>query len=171
MAISRTNPSLLDFVIGLFQNNAPLGADIKTRLRSQAVVFLSRWKDSNSSRRSFESLSKRTAIDLNVTASLNQLSDKDLQAIVDAEVDAYELIEQRLVCWFRDGIQERRWKQEGRRAIIEKRSRSVWFPKYESLYEALNHGAELLDLVDAVGFDVGQSRSRYQPLPWIVVED
>jgi uncharacterized protein (TIGR02687 family) len=164
-----SHPSLLDFVIGLFQNNAPLGAEVKTKLRSQAVVFLSRWKDSNSSRRSFESLSKRTAMDLNVTASLNHLSDKNLQAIVDAEVDAYELIEQRLVCWFRDGIQERRWKQEGRRAIIEKRSRSVWFSKYESLYEALNHGAELLDLVDAVGFDVenlDQGINRYRASWW-----
>jgi uncharacterized protein (TIGR02687 family) len=163
------NRSLLDFVIGLFQHNAPLGTTVKSGLRSQAVVFLSRWKDSNSSRQSFESLSNRTATNLNIAAALNQVSEKDIQALVDAEVDAYELIEKRVVCWFRDGVKARRWKSDARRAIIEKRARSFWFSKYETLYEALNHGAELLDLVEAVDFKVNnieQGINRYRSAWW-----
>lgn len=163
------SPSLLDFVICLFQHNAPLSAENKSSLSSQAVVFLSRWKDSNRSRTSFETLSKRIASDLKVAEDLNQLSDKDMQALVEAELDAYELIEQRMICWFRDGIMTRNWKTEERRAIIAKRTRSVWFPKYGALYEALNHGAELLDLVEAVSFDVDtldQGISRYQTAWW-----
>ncbi len=161
--------SLLDFIIVLFQNNAPLGSSSKVQLRSQAIVFLSRWKDSNRFRQSFEVLSSRTAADLNVTEKLNQLTDKELQSIADAEVDAYELIERRLVCWLRDGITQQRWKPEEWKSIIQKRSRSVWFNKYEALYQSLRHGARLLDLVEAVGFDVenlDQAISRYESSWW-----
>ena len=41
---SSDQPSLLDFVIEVFRKNAPL--DQASRLNAQAVVFLSRWKDS-----------------------------------------------------------------------------------------------------------------------------
>lgn len=133
------------------------------------MVFLSRWKDSNRSRKSFESLSSSTADKLNVTAALNQLTDKQLLALVDAEIDAFELIEQRLVCWFRAGVQQGQWKPEERRAIIERRARSVWFGKYEPLYEALNHAADMLALVGAVDFHVDnfdQAINRYRTVWW-----
>jgi uncharacterized protein (TIGR02687 family) len=162
-------PSLLDFIICLFQHNAPLGEAPKRALHSQAKVFLSRWKDSNQARTSFELLSKRTGNALDVAAILNQLSDKEILALVDAEVDAYESIEGRLVCWFRDGILASSWSPEFRRTIIEKRARTIWFAKYEPFYEALNHGAELLDGVNQVDFDVDsldQGIARYRSAWW-----
>ena len=162
-------PSLLDFVISLFQYNARLSAIVETGLHGQAKVFLSRWKDSTRCRPSFENLSKRIASDLNVTDTLNQLSDKEIQSLVDTEVDAYELIEHRLICWFRDGILTSKWTPELRRTIIEKRARTVWFQKYEPLYEALNHGAEMLDYVNNVDFgvdNIDQGINRYRSAWW-----
>lgn len=162
-------PTLLDFVFCLFQHNAPLGENVGSALRSQAVVFLSRWKDSKSSRNSFDTLSNRTATELNVADILGHLDDKGIQTLVDAEVDAYELIEKRVVCWFRDGVRDRAWKAEERRGIIERRSRSVWFEKYHALYEALHHAGELIDLAEAVDFSVDtldQGISRYCSSWW-----
>lgn len=162
-------PSLLDFIICLFQNNASLGESAKRTLHSQAKVFLSRWKDSNKARVSFELLSKRTGEALDVADSLNQLNDKQILALVDGEVDAYELIEARLVCWFRDGILANTWSPEFRRTIIEKRARTIWFAKYEPFYEALNHGAELIDCVNNVDFNVDsldQGIERYRAAWW-----
>lgn len=163
------NPSLLDFVISVFRYNAPLGGGGTGALQTQAKVFLSRWKDSSSARPSFETLSGRTASVLKVADLLNQLDDKSLQGLVDGEVDAYELIEQRLICWFRDGILARKWTPEFRRTIIEKRARTVWFAKYEPMYEALNHGAELLDYVHHLDFAVktlDEGISRYKAAWW-----
>lgn len=162
-------PSLLDFVYSLFQNNAPLGESPKSTLHSQAKVFLCRWKDSNKARTSFELLSKQTADALGIAASLNQMNDKEIQALVDAEMDAYEQIEGRIVCWFRDGILAHKWSPEFRRTIIEKRARTTWFERYEPFYEALNHGAELIDCVNNLDLSVDrldQGIERYRTAWW-----
>lgn len=163
-----SEPSLYDFVICLFQSNACLAKQTQS-LHSQAKVFLSRWKDSKSARPCFEALSHRVARTVKASEALDALDDKGLQALVDGEIDAYELIEKRLVCWFRDGIRDRKWTAESRRTIIERRARTVWFERYEPLYEALNHGAEMLDLVHQIDFSVDsmdQAINRYRTSWW-----
>jgi uncharacterized protein (TIGR02687 family) len=163
------SPTLLDFVLCLFQNNAPLGGDIQQRLQSQAIVFLSRWKDSARFRDCYENLSGRTADSLHAATALSQMEDRDIQQLVEQEVDAYEIIEKHIVAWFRDGVKERRWRRDERQDLLDHRSRSFWYKAYQSMYEAIQHGADLLDLVDGCTFDVDdldQGINRYCSAWW-----
>jgi uncharacterized protein (TIGR02687 family) len=139
----RSNqPTLLDFVIEVFRKNAPL--DQPSRLNVQAVVFLSRWKDSDRYHESFRTLSARVGAMLNISHHLNQLAAID--TLLD--LDAYELIEMRLVHHLRTGLVEGTLKAEAVAALVKRRERSPWFDDYTDLYKALKHAGRLFDLVE-----------------------
>jgi hypothetical protein len=69
---SSDQPTLLDFVIEVFRKNAPL--DQPSRLNAQAVVFVSRWKDSGRYHKAFRALSARIGQMPNISHHLNQLT-------------------------------------------------------------------------------------------------
>lgn len=142
------NPSLLDFILDVFRYNAPFDHGGRPDLGGQAVLFLSRWKDSSTYRPSFETLSARTAADLNVAGALNGVT--DIAPLVDGDIDAYELVEQKIVHWLRDRLVDGSLKPDQRRTIVEKRTRSVWYSKYGDLYQAIDHAGEFLEIISVI---------------------
>ena len=158
-------PTLLDFLIEVFRKNAPL--DQPSRLNAQALVFLSRWKDSGRYQKAFRALSGRIEETLNISHHLNQLATVD--TLLDW--DAYERIEMRLVHHLRGGLLSGALKAEAATALVKRRERSVWFDDYADLYQALKHASRLLDLVENVDlrFDsLDEALRRYTELWWRV---
>jgi uncharacterized protein (TIGR02687 family) len=136
------HPTLLDFVIEIFRKNAPL--DQPARVNPQAVVFLSRWKDSGRYHEAFRILSARIEGMLNISHHLNQLASVD--DLLDR--DAYERIEMRLVHHIRSGVLDGSLKADAVAALVKKRERSAWFADYADLYQSLRHAARLSELVE-----------------------
>ncbi|MEP4076998.1 BREX-1 system phosphatase PglZ type A [Haloferula sp.] len=161
-----SSPSLKDFMLEVFRFNAPIGPGEKPALGGQAVLFMSRWKDSSSHRPSFEELSSEFAQDLDIASALN--AEQEIGELIEMEIDAYELVEQRVVHWIRDKIVDGSLKPDRRRGFLEKRTRSVWYPKYESLYQALDHAGELLTLISDIDVDASsiEEATRFYTHRW-----
>jgi uncharacterized protein (TIGR02687 family) len=144
----KASPTLLDFMIEVFRRNAPIGTETSSTLSGQAIVFLSRWKDSKAFKDKFRELSARIANDLRIREAL--VAQGDLRPLIEIDVDAYEDVEKAILSHIRGGILEQTLKPEDRRAIIERRSRSTWNEDYADMYQALYHAGELFERIDAL---------------------
>ncbi len=145
---SKASPTLLDFMIEVFRRNAPIGTEPSSSLSGQAIVFLSRWKDSKAFKSKFRELSTRIASDLRIREAL--VAQSDFRSLIETDVDAYEDVEKAILSHLRKGILEQTLKPEERRAIIERRSRSTWYEDYSDMYQALYHAGEFMDRMESL---------------------
>lgn len=142
-------PSWHDFLIELFQSNLPFKSDGK-KLGGQAVVFLSRWKDSARFSEKFKDVSARMERDLSVESALTEIDNvEDL-----SEFDACEVIDQHIIRWLLSQFGQSKLVPDVRKRLLEARKRSFWYEKYSDVYGALEHGAELLEKIDVLTIEM-----------------
>lgn len=159
---SSKEPKLFDFLIDVFRQVAPIDGKPGPGLNGQAHLLVSRWKDSASYRDSFEKLSEKISADLAVGTTISK--HLNLSQVIDSEIDAYEVVEKAILQWLRDTVISGEEKHERIFAMLAKRRRAFWYPKYRSVYQALKQATRLLEAAGKIDFSADslkQASQRY----------
>lgn len=139
------SPTVKDFAIELFKSCYRMEVGGEVRLGSEALVFLKRWKDSRTHEAAFEALSHQCADLLGIAADLEH---RDLRAL--SELDYFELIDQRILSELASEVAKKTISSGECTQLVRGRRRGHWFAKYEHYYEAVDHAADLLQLLDTL---------------------
>jgi uncharacterized protein (TIGR02687 family) len=146
-----SQPGAMDFVIELFKNSFETEVDASrpSSLSSEAWVFHKRWKDSRKQQEAFEALSAQCA-------ELLQMDDKlqavDFRALL--ELDYFELIDRKILSEMVRAVVARTVSAQEVELWVRLRRQSHWFDRFAHVYQAIEHGAQFLQLLDAVSFDM-----------------
>lgn len=143
-------PGFHDFLLDLFRFTSPVGQE-DVSLAGQAVLFMARWKDSATARRSFEVISERCASDLNVAPLMRK--HPDIPSLIERKIDGYEIIEQEVAQWLRDQVVAGTVKLDRFQNWLNLRRDSFWYEKYEPIYQALKQAVRLLDRCRTISFE------------------
>ncbi len=136
---NSSEPSIHDFVIELFKSCYAMGTKQRGSLTNEAPVFLRRWKDSIRHRDAFETLSEKCARDLDIEHDLDH---RDFRDVIS--MDYFRLIDQKVLSSLVREVVARTITLKECRQVVEQRRASHWYSKFEDLYLAVEHGAELL---------------------------
>lgn len=161
--VSRTynyqgdSPSVKDFALTLFKScyEMEFGEDPskienrKSKMTSEALVFLKRWKDSRTHEKTFEALSDKFAEVLGIQHDLERRELKQL-----GEVDYFRLIDQRVLSELANKVLSRTISAGECTQIIRSRRRGHWYREYADLYEAIEYAAELLHTLNALSLEL-----------------
>ena len=142
-------PGLQDVAISLFKECYHMGLGENYVMTPDAVVFLSRWKDSRKHYASFEKLSNQYAELLNIEKDLIQRDIKQIQSL-----DYFRLIDQRILSELVRNVVDKTISEPEFEALIRSRAESYWYKTFINEYEALEHGFRLLNLLDKADFNV-----------------
>ncbi|QIG07336.1 BREX-1 system phosphatase PglZ type A [Proteus sp. ZN5] len=165
-------PSVMDFVFELFKFSylaelstglqgvsLDAGASQKQNMTNNSLVFFKRWKDSRTHQNTFENLSKKCALDLDIESDLNQRSLKEL-----IELDYFELIDIKIIHDLVRGVAQRIYSQGEVALWCRQRRQGHWYKKYELLYEAVDVASQFFAQLDTAQFDMpdaSQAVKRY----------
>lgn len=144
------SPSVKDFAIALFQSCYRTELEGESKLGTEALVFLKRWKDSRTHEQAFEKLSNQCAEILSIQSDLEQRSLKQL-----AEVDYFRLIDLKVLSDLAAAVLNKTMTFGEVTQVIRSRRRGHWYREFRHLYEAVEHAAVLSGLLDTltIGFD------------------
>ncbi len=144
-------PGVKDFVIELFKNSFETGVDASypSSLSSEAWVFHKRWKDSRKQQEAFEALSAQCAELLQMD---DKLQTKDFRTLM--ELDYFELIDRKILSEMVRAVVARTVSAQEVELWVRVRRQSHWFDSFAHVYMAIEHGAQFLQLLDAVSFDM-----------------
>lgn len=153
------SPSVKDFAIELFKSCYRTEFEGESRLGTEALVFLKRWKDSRTHEQAFETLSDECAGILSIQSDLEQRPLKQL-----AEVDYFRLIDLKVLSELAAAVLNKAMTAGEVTQVIRSRRRGHWYGEFRHLYEAVEHAAVLSGLLDTltIGFDsLGQGIQVY----------
>lgn len=148
------NPSLRDFGVSLFRGANPL--DRQVNLHPHAKVFLQRWKDSQAYSESFRAWASQMERELQVKASLNEISDP----AVLGEWDTFEIFEKFTLHWLCESFE----KGAPATDLIERMQRrrhSFWLQEHKEGYAALQHATTLRELIASAELTVESIESGF----------
>lgn len=151
-------PSLLDLTLALFRSVMPPGGVATSLDHRQVAIFLSRWKDSQTYRESFATLSERAAHLLNLSQTLGAV--EDLKPWL--ENDAFRLIDLKIVSNLRDGLISKKVPPVEVQRLAEKRATLFWAKQESSLaalYGALATAATLVDTLARTDLSIESAES------------
>jgi uncharacterized protein (TIGR02687 family) len=143
------SPSPRDFVIELFSACYAAVVGEPARLANDALVFLSRWKDSVRHQEAFETLSSECAEILGIE---QDLQGRSYQTLVD--LDYFELIDRKILHGLVQSVVNRTITASDCEAIVWRRRQGHWYSRYQHLYEATNGAANLLEAIDNVDLTI-----------------
>ena len=151
-------PSVKDFAIELFKScyDMELGADQskienrKSKMTSEALVFLKRWKDSRTHEKAFETLSDGIG---EILAIQSDLENRNLKQL--AEIDYFRLIDKRILSELASTVLNRSMTAGECTQFIRGRRRGHWYRDHADIYEAVGFAAELLQMLNALSIDLG----------------
>ena len=143
------SPGLQDFAISLFKECYNMGLGENYIMMSDAVVFLSRWKDSRKHYNSFEKLSNQCADVLNIEQDLIQREIKQIKTL-----DYFRLIDQRILSELVRNVVDKTISEPEFESLIRARKESYWYKEFKKEYEAVKHGFRLLGLLDKTDLNV-----------------
>ena len=144
-------PGLRDFAIGLFQTCllSDVDPEFKPKLSSEVHVFIKRWKDSRAHEHAFEALSADCAAILQVDDKLQVL---DYRALM--QVDHFESIDRKILSdLVRDVVARTVTTQEVEQWVRQRRL-GHWYGRFKDLYQAIEHGAQFLQLLELSQLDM-----------------
>ncbi|QEG43429.1 BREX-1 system phosphatase PglZ type A [Roseimaritima ulvae] len=143
------SPTVKDFAIELFKSCYRMDVGGEVRLGSEALVFLKRWKDSRTHEAAFETLSHQCAEMLGI---VGDLENRDMKALF--ELDYFELVDQRILSELASAVAKKTISSGECTQLVRGRRRGHWYAKYEHYYEAVEHAAELLHLLDTLSIQL-----------------
>ena len=139
------SPSVKDFAIELFKSCYRSEVDGDSKLATESLVFLKRWKDSRTHEQAFETLSNQCAEILAIQSDLEQRPLKQL-----AEVDYFRLIDLKVLSELAAAVLNKTMTAGEVTQVIRSRRRGHWYREFEHLYEAVEHAAALSGLLDTL---------------------
>jgi len=145
-----SSPSVKDFAIELFKSCYRSEVEGESKLGTEAIVFLKRWKDSRAHEQAFERLSQECAGVLSIQQDLELRPLKQL-----AELDYFRLIDLKVLSELASAVLNKTMTAGEVTQVIRSRRRGHWYREFSHLYEAVEHAAVLSGLFDtlAIGFD------------------
>ena len=143
------SPGLQDFAISLFKECYNIGLGENYEMTPDALVFLSRWKDSRKHYNSFEKLSNQSADILNIEQDLMHREINQIKAL-----DYFRLIDQRILSELVRNVVDKTISEPEFESLTRSRKESYWYKKFQHEYKAAKHGFWLLGLLDKTDFDV-----------------
>ncbi|MBU3665703.1 MAG: BREX-1 system phosphatase PglZ type A [Chthoniobacterales bacterium] len=159
---SPETPSLRDFAVTLFRGANPLDSAVSQS--AHAVVFLQRWKDSQSHRESFRAWASALEQDFRVASQLEAAGGK----LVLGGADTFEVFEKftihQLCRAFEDGARAEDVQQR-----IQARRNSFWFPEHQHGYGAIQQAVTLRELIASAELTVDSVEAgveRYRKSWW-----
>lgn len=143
-------PGVRDFVVKLFKDcyfqSFSGGAPLTTsRLSSDALVFLRRWKDSRQLESGFETLSGECADVLGIEQDLAR---RDFRELID--LDYFRLIDQKIISDLVRAVSARTASCGDVAIWVRQRRQGHWFREYRHLYEAIDYAAQFLEKLSVV---------------------
>lgn len=144
-------PGAKDFAIELFKKSFSSGAGNSpaSTLNNEAWVFLSRWKDSRKHQEAFEALSAKAAEVLNLQ---DILESTDFRVLLD--LDHFELIDRKILSDMVRMVVARTVSAQEIELWVRMRRQGHWFESFKHVYLAIEHGAQFLQLLDALAMDI-----------------
>lgn len=135
-----------DFLWTLFSSTYArgMGDEAHIRLELEATILIDGWKDSQADGEAFKQLARRAAEQLGIREKVVTRPWLDLLG-----VDYFEEIEQEILTQLVLGVERRTVSVERCKEVVAKRRRSVWFEKYQALYESAECASRFLGLVDS----------------------
>jgi len=115
----------------------------KSKMSSDALVFLKRWKDSRRFEKSFEALSAECADFLNIE---QDLSKRDLRELI--ELDFFRLIDQKIISELVRGVASRTFSIQDVALWVRQRRQGHWYSEFRHLYEAIDYAAQFIKAMD-----------------------
>ncbi len=145
-------PGVKDFAIELFKKGfaSGSGSSPASSLSNEAWVFLSRWKDSRKHQEAFETLSALAAEVLNLQ---DLLQGADFRVLLD--LDHFELIDRKILSELVRVVVARTASAQEVEHWVRMRRQGHWFEVFKHVYLAIEHGAQFLQLLDALVMDMG----------------
>lgn len=147
-------PSIADFAIELFKSCYALELREPAKLKSDALLFVRRWKDSISQKEVFESLSEKCSEILDIE---NDLTKRELKELRD--IDFFEKIDRRIISELTHHVMHKTLPTEQIEMIIRQRKGSHWFNTYLHFYESLEYAAEFFELLSSIDVQVDNVES------------
>ena len=143
-------PSIADFAITLFGSalTAMIGHG-EIRLGGDWLLLFRQLKDRRSATEAFKCLSDRYSDVLEVEKKLKKLDLKKYQ-----DVDFFEIADRVCLRSLVDEISKRTIPNGAVADILKSRRHSLWFDKYEDLYEACRHASEFMQALHSVNFSI-----------------
>jgi uncharacterized protein (TIGR02687 family) len=136
---SSESKSVRDFVIELFKSCYAMEMGQESRLNTEAVIFLKRWKDSITHRSSFEKLSNECGDLLNIRQDLQGRDYKALQ-----EIDYFRLIDQKVISDLVRAITDRTISAGECALVVRARRQGHWYADFNDLYEAVEFASSFI---------------------------
>ncbi len=143
-AYSSSSPGVADFAVELFKSCYAMGTDGDICLRSDALVFLKRWKDSRHFAEAFEILSDRYADVLGIRQDLENRDYVDL-----IELDYFRLIELKIISDLVRAVVARTISAGKVTNLVKQRRQSYWYSQYSDIYEAIDYATQFLSTLDS----------------------
>ena len=142
-----SSKSVKDFVIKLFRSCYSTDVSGKGDLKTEALVFLKRWKDSRSQSNAFETISNELA----------ELFESDLEGQnikTLGETDYFQLIDKKVLSELANAVLDRSMTAGEVAQVVRGRRRGHWYRDFKHLYEAIDHAAQLTALLDSLQIDL-----------------
>ena len=137
--------NVLDFVIELFKSCFAQGLGESSKLNSEALVFLKRWKDSRTHEGAFEKLSDRCADLLGIQQQLQSLELRDL-----VEIDYFALVDKKILSELVRLVGERMITAGESTKLIRQRRIGHWYRSFKHEYEAVELAGRLIEQISDV---------------------
>ena len=134
---SPNQPSLGDFAITLFKSCYLAAAGDTPSLKTEALVFFRRWKNSRNAEAAFSKLSAEFA---DVLGIRDDLAKRDFRRLAD--VDYFEEVDRVIIRALVVEVSARTIPQAEVLTLIRQRRQSHWYANYRDLYEAIGFAAE-----------------------------
>ena len=143
-AYSSSSPSVSDFAVELFKSCYAMGTDGDIALRSDALVFLKRWKDNRRSSEAFKTLSDRYA---DVLCIMQDVENRDYSELM--ELDYFQLIELKIISDLVRSVSSRTISDGKVTNLVRQRRQGYWYSAYNDFYEAINYAAQFMGALDS----------------------
>ncbi|WP_218576520.1 BREX-1 system phosphatase PglZ type A [Desulfobacter latus] len=153
------SPGIKDFTIQLFKSCYDMSLGEDSKLNPDALVFLKRWKDSVRHQSAFETLSKECA---DILAIEKDLQKRDISSL--EEIDYFELVDRKIISDLVKQVVDRTITAGNRESMIRQRKIGYWYKQYEDLYQAIDHGARFIRLLEETEINIesmGDGLSKY----------
>lgn len=138
------SPGIYDFVLDLFARHFSLTR--KSEAPRESGILLSRWKDSHAYREALRALTRKAALDLGVE---ERLSSAHLEDLLDD--DLFRQVDQRIVSELAALLVRGEISRERLLQLVKRREQKFWYGDFQTYYECLLRGAEMLAQVRKTG--------------------
>ncbi|HQN18586.1 MAG TPA: hypothetical protein PKV86_05595, partial [Syntrophobacteraceae bacterium] len=127
-------PTVLDLCLKLFKEASEVGLGETPKLRSDALVFLRRFRDNRKTMDSFRKLSDRMAKLLGIEHKVQQTHWKQL-----LEHDWFHLVDQKILVDLVSALIRGELHSDVCQEVARKRRSSLWYEDLATSYQALEH--------------------------------